>query len=109
MESASMGLLAGRFAAAEKLGREISPPPPTTALGALLTHITTGHVPGKKGAFQPMNVNFGLFPDIEAPTRDAEGKRLRGKDKSVAKKRAMSARALSDIDAWLGEKAQAAE
>lgn len=109
VESASMGLLAGRFAAAEKLGREISPPPPTTALGALLTHITTGHVPGKKGAFQPMNVNFGLFPDIEAPTRDAEGKRLRGKDKSVAKKRAMSARALSDIDAWLGEKAQAAE
>ncbi len=109
VESASMGLLAGRFAAAEKLGHEISPPPPTTALGALLTHITTGHVPGKKGAFQPMNVNFGLFPDIEAPTRDAEGKRLRGKDKSVAKKRAMSARALSDIDAWLGEKAQAAE
>jgi methylenetetrahydrofolate--tRNA-(uracil-5-)-methyltransferase len=109
VESASMGLLAGRFAAAEKLGREIAPPPPTTALGALLTHITTGHVPGKKGAFQPMNVNFGLFPDIEAPTRDAEGKRLRGKDKSVAKKRAMSARALSDIDAWLGEKAQAAE
>ena len=109
VESASMGLLAGRFAAAEKLGREISPPPPTTALGALLTHITTGHVPGKKGAFQPMNVNFGLFPDIDAPTRDAEGKRLRGKDKSVAKKRAMSARALSDIDAWLGEKAQAAE
>jgi methylenetetrahydrofolate--tRNA-(uracil-5-)-methyltransferase len=101
VESASMGLLAGRFAAAEKLGREITPPPPTTALGALLTHITTGHVPGKKGAFQPMNVNFGLFPDIEAPTKDADGKRLRGKEKSNAKKRAMSARALSDIDAWL--------
>ncbi len=109
VESASMGLLAGRFAAAEKLGRAVTPPPPTTALGALLTHITTGHVPGKKGAFQPMNVNFGLFPDIEAPTKDAEGKRLKGKDKSVAKKRAMSARALSDCDAWLNGVSQAAE
>lgn len=109
VESASMGLLAGRFAAAEKLGQAVTPPPPTTALGALLTHITTGHVPGKKGAFQPMNVNFGLFPDIEAPTKDAEGKRLKGKDKSVAKKRAMSARALSDCDAWLNGISQAAE
>ena len=109
VESASMGLLAGRFAAAEKLGRAVSPPPATTALGALLTHITTGHVPGKKGAFQPMNVNFGLFPEIEAPTKDADGRRIKGKEKSVAKKRAMSARALSDIDAWLSDKAQAAE
>ncbi len=109
VESASMGLLAGRFAAAEKLGREVTPPPATTALGALLTHITTGHVPGKKGAFQPMNVNFGLFPEIEAPTKDADGKRIKGKEKSIAKKRAMSARALSDIDAWLSDKAQAAE
>ena len=109
VESASMGLLAGRFAAAEKLGREVTPPPATTALGALLTHITTGHVPGKKGAFQPMNVNFGLFPEIEAPTKDADGRRIKGKEKSVAKKRAMSARALSDIDAWLSDKAQAAE
>ena len=101
VESASMGLLAGRFAAAEKMDREVTPPPATTALGALLTHITTGHVPGKKGAFQPMNVNFGLFPEIEAPTKDADGRRIKGKEKSVAKKRAMSARALSDIDAWL--------
>ncbi|MEO1037977.1 MAG: methylenetetrahydrofolate--tRNA-(uracil(54)-C(5))-methyltransferase (FADH(2)-oxidizing) TrmFO [Pseudomonadota bacterium] len=109
VESAAMGLLAGRFAAAERLGAAPATPPPSTALGALLTHITTGHVPGKKGAFQPMNVNFGLFPDIVAPTQDAEGKRLRGKDKSVAKKRAMSARALNDIDAWLGRVAEAAE
>jgi methylenetetrahydrofolate--tRNA-(uracil-5-)-methyltransferase len=110
VESAAMGLLAGRFAAAEKLGRAITPPPPTTALGALLTHITTGHVPGKKGAFQPMNVNFGLFPEVEAPKTDADGKRLRGKDKSVAKKRAMTARALRDCDAWLtGAVAEAAE
>ena len=110
VESAAMGLLAGRFAAAEKLGRPITPPTPTTALGALLTHITTGHVPGKKGAFQPMNVNFGLFPEIDAPKTDAEGKRLRGKDKSVAKKKAMSARALADCDAWLrGPVVEAAE
>ncbi len=110
VESAAMGLLAGRFAAAEKLGRPIVPPPPTTALGALLTHITTGHVSGKKGAFQPMNVNFGLFPEIEVPTRDADGNRIRGKEKSVAKKKAMTSRALIDLDAWLAEpQPQAAE
>ncbi len=109
VESAAMGLLAGRFAAAEKRGGPITPPPPTTALGALLTHITTGHVPGRKGAFQPMNVNFGLFPEVEAPKTDDDGKRLRGKDKSVAKKKAMTARALTDIDAWLtGKIAEAA-
>ena len=79
VESAAMGLLAGRFAAAEKRGQPIAPPPPTTALGALLTHITTGHVPGRKGAFQPMNVNFGLFPETwRRRRRDADGKRLRG-------------------------------
>ena len=108
VESAAMGLLAGRFAAAEKRGGPITPPPPTTALGALLTHITTGHVPGRKGAFQPMNVNFGLFPEVEAPKTDDDGKRLRGKDKSVAKKKAMTARALADCDAWLTGKLAAA-
>ncbi len=110
VESAAMGLLAGRFAAAERLGETPAPPPPTTALGALLTHITTGHVPGRKGAFQPMNVNFGLFPEIDGPVKGPDGRRLRGKDKSVAKKKAMSARALAEIDAWLtGAVAQAAE
>ena len=106
VESASMGLLAGRFAAAEKLGRAVTPPPATTALGALLTHITTGHVPGKKGAFQPMNVNFGLFPDItDFPKTDENGKRPRGKAKGRAKKGAQAARALQDIDGWLDEQA----
>ncbi len=109
VESAAMGLLAGRFAAAERLGQTITPPPPTTALGALLTHITTGHVPGKKGAFQPMNVNFGLFPEMEAPSRGPNGERLRGAAKAQAKKRLMTARALADHDAWLGVTAQAAE
>ena len=77
---------------------------PTTAFGALLNHITGGHIvsddePGKR-SFQPMNINFGLFPPVEAPK--AEGKRLRGKDKTVAKKAAMTARALADCRQWLG-------
>jgi methylenetetrahydrofolate--tRNA-(uracil-5-)-methyltransferase len=104
VESASIGLLAGRFAAAERLGEAPSLPPSTTAFGALLNHITGGHIvtdeePGKR-SFQPMNVNFGLFPPVEAPRTD--GKRLRGKDKTVAKRRAITARAIADCRAWLG-------
>ncbi|WP_018427693.1 methylenetetrahydrofolate--tRNA-(uracil(54)-C(5))-methyltransferase (FADH(2)-oxidizing) TrmFO [Hoeflea sp. 108] len=113
VESAAIGLLAGRFAAAERLGHQMTPPPVTTAFGALLNHITGGHLvshdePGKR-SFQPMNVNFGLFPEIEAPKVD--GKRLRGKEKTVAKKKAMTGRALADCRAWLGlaPAAQAAE
>jgi methylenetetrahydrofolate--tRNA-(uracil-5-)-methyltransferase len=113
VESAAVGLLAGRFAAAELLGQQVSPPPVTTAFGALLNHITGGHIvsddePGKR-SFQPMNVNFGLFPPIEAPK--VEGKRLRGKDKIVAKRHAITSRALADCRAWLGipDAAQAAE
>jgi methylenetetrahydrofolate--tRNA-(uracil-5-)-methyltransferase len=63
VESAAMGLLAGRMAAAEILGRKLPPPPPDTAMGALITHITGG---ADARTFQPMNVNFGLFPPIEA-------------------------------------------
>ena len=109
VESAAIGLLAGRFAAAERLGRAASLPPATTAFGALLGHITGGHLvsddePGKR-SFQPMNINFGLFPPLEAGTRlkpdDFEG-RFRGKDKSIAKKKAITARALADCRAWLG-------
>ena len=117
VESAAIGLLAGRFAAAERLGRALPLPPVTTAFGALLGHITGGHIvsddePGKR-SFQPMNVNFGLFPPLEAGTtlkpEGFEG-RFRGKDKSVARKKAMSARALADCKAWLGlARAQAAE
>ncbi len=113
VESAAVGLLAGRFAAAERLGQDLAAPPPSTGFGALLGHITGGHIvsddePGKR-SFQPMNVNFGLFPPIEAPR--TEGKRLRGKEKTVAKKRALTARALADCRAWLGlpEVAEAAE
>ncbi len=104
VESAAIGLLAGRFAAAARLGHPLSAPPLTTAFGALLNHITGGHIvsddePGKR-SFQPMNINFGLFPPVEAPR--VEGKRLRGKEKTLARKRAMTARALQDCSAWLG-------
>ena len=112
VESAAMGLLAGRFAAAERQARPVSLPPATTAFGALLTHITGGHIiaddePGKR-SFQPMNVNFGLFPPVEMPK--ADGRRLRGKEKTLARKRATTSRALADCRDWLGlqRKAQAA-
>lgn len=104
VESAAIGLLAGRFAAAERLGRAPLTPPPTTALGALLGHITGGHleVEGESSgprSFQPMNVNFGLFPPIEIPR--VEGKRLRGNDKVIAKRQAICRRALEDLQGWL--------
>ncbi|MBA3676268.1 MAG: methylenetetrahydrofolate--tRNA-(uracil(54)-C(5))-methyltransferase (FADH(2)-oxidizing) TrmFO [Sphingosinicella sp.] len=71
VESAAMGLLAGRFAAAEIAGGEIAPPPPETALGALLGHITGG---AEADNYQPMNVNFGLFPPLETKARKADRK-----------------------------------
>jgi methylenetetrahydrofolate--tRNA-(uracil-5-)-methyltransferase len=110
VESAAIGLLAGRFAAAERLGETVRPPPPTTALGALVGHITGGHVvvegetPGEGRSFQPMNINYGLLPlPDHVPDRDADGRRLKGKDKGFAKKRAVSLRALADLEAWLAE------
>lgn len=102
LESAAIGLLTGRFAAADAQGATPLIPPRTTALGALHYHITEGHVDGGKGSFQPMNVNFGLFPEMAAPSRDAEGNRLRGKEKGRARKRLMSARALDDLAGWVG-------
>jgi len=89
VESAAIGLLAGRFAAAEFRDEAIEPPPPTTALGALLTHITGGHLEAK-GTFQPMNVNFGLFPPLP------------GKQHKRERKPAFAERALADLDRWLG-------
>ncbi|MEO0549885.1 MAG: methylenetetrahydrofolate--tRNA-(uracil(54)-C(5))-methyltransferase (FADH(2)-oxidizing) TrmFO [Pseudomonadota bacterium] len=103
VESAAMGMLAGRFAAADRLGLDITPPPATTALGSLIEHITGGHMDGKK-TFQPMNVNFGLFPPADpadVQTKDENGKRLRGKEKGRANKRSQAARALRDIQVWL--------
>lgn len=100
VESAAMGMMAGRFAAAERLGRAIEPPPPTTALGALLAHVTGGHVSAGKGSFQPMNVNFGLFPPIDAPTHGPDGKKLKAEERGRAKKLALAERALGDLGAW---------
>ncbi|MGK2739719.1 methylenetetrahydrofolate--tRNA-(uracil(54)-C(5))-methyltransferase (FADH(2)-oxidizing) TrmFO [Tepidicaulis sp. LMO-SS28] len=103
VESAAMGILAGRFAAAEAQGADPALPPATTAFGALLGHITGG---ADAETFQPMNVNFGLFPEIDTPKR--EGKRLRGKEKTRARKQDIAARALRDLEAWLSGTRQAA-
>jgi len=107
VESAGVGLLAGLFAAADATQTKIAPPPPTTALGALLGHITGGHIEtidAGPRSFQPMNINFGLFPPLASPpTKKPDGTRLRGNEKTVAKKQAMSARALSDLDRWIAE------
>jgi methylenetetrahydrofolate--tRNA-(uracil-5-)-methyltransferase len=94
VESAAVGLMAGRFAAAELRAEAPSVPPGTTAMGALLNHITVG---ADAATFQPMNVNFGLFPPIEGS--------FRGKER----KQALAARALRDFDRWLGPGRLAAE
>ncbi len=94
VESAAMGLLAGRYAAAQALGQPADSPPETTALGALLGHITGG---ARAETFQPMNANFGLFPP------------LAGRIKRRERRAAYSARALGDLSAWLGQTRAAAE
>jgi methylenetetrahydrofolate--tRNA-(uracil-5-)-methyltransferase len=103
LESAAMGLLAGRFAAADALGRRFAPPPASTAFGALLGHVTGGHLLGGKGSFQPMNVNFGLFPPVEPPPRAPDAPRRRGAAKAEARKRAWTNRARADLEAWLAD------
>ncbi|HVL70495.1 MAG TPA: methylenetetrahydrofolate--tRNA-(uracil(54)-C(5))-methyltransferase (FADH(2)-oxidizing) TrmFO [Beijerinckiaceae bacterium] len=104
VESAAVGLMAGRFAAAERLGRPVRPLPGTTALGALIAHITGGHIEtideGPR-SFQPMNVNFGLFPPLDRAPKAEDGKRLRGSAKAVARKKALTDRARAALAAWL--------
>ena len=121
VESAAVGLMAGRFAAAEVAGQSVEPLPLTTAIGALINHITGGHIEAapeegegsaaKPRSFQPMNVNFGLFPPLERAPKAPDGKRLRGSEKALAKKRALTDRARADLALWLGEEPvpQAAE
>ena len=87
VESAAMGLLAGRFAAADRLGTVSTPPPPTTSMGALLVHITGGAF---SETFQPMNANFGLFPPLATRVKKKE------------RKAAYAARSLADLAEWLG-------
>ena len=90
VESAAMGLLAGRMAAAERLGRRLEPPSPNTATGALVAHITGG---ADARTFQPMNVNFGLFPALD----DARGGRRGRKDRY----KGYTDRAKAEFAEWL--------
>jgi methylenetetrahydrofolate--tRNA-(uracil-5-)-methyltransferase len=104
VESAAVGLIAGRLAAAERLGLALEPPAPTTAIGALIHHITGGHleiIDRGQASFQPMNVNFGLFPPLETAPRALDGRRLRGTEKALARKAALTERAKRDLTQWL--------
>ncbi|HEY2179097.1 MAG TPA: methylenetetrahydrofolate--tRNA-(uracil(54)-C(5))-methyltransferase (FADH(2)-oxidizing) TrmFO [Caulobacteraceae bacterium] len=100
VESAAIGLVAGRLAAAERTGHELILPPATTALGALVGYITGGHLSAGAGSFQPMNINYGLFPPIETPARGGGTTRYARGERGRAKKRAVAQRALLDLDAW---------
>ena len=107
VESAAIGGLAARFATAERRGETPAPLPATTAHGALLAHITGGHIEtidAGPSSFQPMNVNFGLFPPLnDRVAFDKNGRKFgRGSAKNLARKGALSARALADLDRWLG-------
>ncbi|WP_321390979.1 methylenetetrahydrofolate--tRNA-(uracil(54)-C(5))-methyltransferase (FADH(2)-oxidizing) TrmFO [Emcibacter sp.] len=97
VESAAMGLMAGRFAAAERLGQAITSPPVTTAFGSLINHITGGHIPGlpEQKTFQPMNINFGIMPPLES--NRVNGRKLKKSERKPMK----SARALRDLQTWL--------
>ena len=111
VESAAIGLIAARFAAAERRGEALSAPPPTTAHGALLAHITGGHIEtieAGPSSFQPMNVNFGLFPPIAEPVAREGRKFGRGSAKNLARKSALSERALADLDRWIAGELPAA-
>ena len=112
VESAAVGLMAGRFAAAERRGETLTAPPPTTAHGAVLAHITGGHIEtidSGRSSFQPMNVNFGLFPPLaEPPEFDRKSKLGRAKARELAKRSAISRRALADLAVWIGAQTQAA-
>ena len=111
VESAAIGLIAARFAAAERRGEALSAPPPTTAHGALLAHITGGHIEtidAGPSSFQPMNVNFGLFPPIAEPAAREGRKFGRGSAKNLARKNALSERALADLERWMAGELPAA-
>ena len=111
VESAAIGLIAARFAAAERRGEALSAPPPTTAHGALLAHITGGHIAtidAGPSSFQPMNVNFGLFPPIAEPAAREGRKFGRGSAKNLARKNALSERALADLERWIAGELPAA-
>lgn len=97
VESAAMGLLAARLAVAEMTGKALPPVPDTTAMGALMTHITRG---AEAKTFQPMNVNFGLFPPLDGVRGGRRGRKDRYK--------AYTDRAKADWLGWLGQDAATA-
>ena len=103
VESGAMGLLAGRYLAAQILGKQLSPPPIVTAFGALINHITGGHIEGAGTAksFQPMNVNFGIMPPLEHKKHEVEGRMVKIKRKD--RKPLKSKRALDALACWLDE------
>lgn len=103
VESGAMGLLAGRYLAAQILGKQLSPPPIVTAFGALINHITGGHIEGAGTAksFQPMNVNFGIMPPLEHKKHEIEGRMVKIKRKD--RKPLKSKRALDALACWLDE------
>jgi methylenetetrahydrofolate--tRNA-(uracil-5-)-methyltransferase len=108
VESAAMGLLAGRFAAAERRAERQRVPPTTTALGALLAHVTGGHletIVAGPLSYQPMNINFGLFPPLAEEPRKITGGKLRGSLRAQARKEALTRRAKADLEAWLAGEA----
>jgi methylenetetrahydrofolate--tRNA-(uracil-5-)-methyltransferase len=113
VESAAIGLVAGCLAAAERLHQPTTLPPATTAHGALINHITGGHLvtlDGGPRSFQPMNINFGLFPPLERmPDRGSLATSTKGTAKLLAKKRALSVRALADLDYWITGREAAGE
>ncbi len=102
VESAAMGLLCGRFAAAERLGEDVAAPPATTAHGALLAHVTGG---ADDETFQPMNVNFGLFPPLDEGAMSG----VKRKERKVARRQLTARRALDDISRWYDDTPAAAE
>jgi methylenetetrahydrofolate--tRNA-(uracil-5-)-methyltransferase len=96
VESAAIGLAAGRMAAADRKGEIFAPFPPSTALGALINHITGGHIEtidAGPPSFQPMNINFGLFPPLCVADT--------GSEKALGRKAAFSLRAARELDNWL--------
>ncbi|MEK9708255.1 MAG: methylenetetrahydrofolate--tRNA-(uracil(54)-C(5))-methyltransferase (FADH(2)-oxidizing) TrmFO, partial [Alphaproteobacteria bacterium] len=102
VESAAVGLLCGRFAAAERLGEDVATPPATTAHGALLAHVTGG---ADDETFQPMNVNFGLFPPLDEGAMSS----VKRKERKVARRQLTARRALDDISRWYDDTPAAAE
>jgi methylenetetrahydrofolate--tRNA-(uracil-5-)-methyltransferase len=98
VESAAMGLMAGRMAAAQATGKHLPAPPATTAHGALINHITGGHIATTetRSSFQPMNINFGLMPPVEVPKQ-----KMTHTEKGQSRKRAYTSRAMADFKAWL--------